>query len=145
VSVPPFESASRRVPKATYAPLALPVDPTAPGGVRSKRSYVASLNLQTGEVVAVAAPAATSAGARRATAASSALTTLLEPFEGSPLPSSLLSASSFAAVQSLDLRSFGERLKSVRRQDVTRLVAADSDAGLISIAQAQLNWRHRLG
>jgi len=130
----PLESASRRVPKVTYVPLAVKVDPRAPGGGLAKVSYVSRLNLQPGEVSAVlrqkrGGPAPDPGD----------LASLMTPFEGSPLPSSLPRASSFVSVPTADLLSFGRQLQALRSQQLQTLVRQNAEPEAIATAQLLLN------
>ena len=86
-----LKNSTTSVPKATYVPLDIKVDPKMPGGATRKAYFVHSLNLQPGEVDAVRAsktPTSTPVAAEEPPART-ALENLLAVYEGAPIPSLL--------------------------------------------------------
>ena len=110
------------IPKATYVPLKVPQDQKTKtalensGGAVKKFGFIRGLNLQTGEVDAIAA-GLTPAGTTRQ--APTSLIALAKSFEGSPIPSALPAASQFASVPDADLIAFGNALVGVRQKALT--------------------------
>jgi hypothetical protein len=109
-----IESASRRIPKATYVPIQLEASTPATGSAIPKFGFVRQLNLQQGEVDAVRKSVAT-AGMQKIPKFASLLKTLLS-FEGSPMPSQLPSPNVFANTPAASLVAFGRALIAVRQQ-----------------------------
>jgi hypothetical protein len=110
-------SATRRVPKATYVPLIIPMNTSSPGGAIAKFAFLRQLALQPGEVAAAEdAQPAPSVNDSSAKLLAAIPWSVLRMFEGSPLPSQLPSPSLLAPVTSDTLLAFGNAIKTLRRQ-----------------------------
>jgi hypothetical protein len=115
--MPELESASRRIPKATYTPITVDVPRTDTGSALLKFGFVRQLNLQSGEVHAVrnAVPAAETSAAS-VLSEFTGLDEILRRFEGTPMPSQLPSPNVFVKIPTTTLIAFGRLLVVVRQQ-----------------------------
>ena len=138
--MPTIDSASRRVPKATYVPIRVEVPSTAAGGAVIKFGYVRNLVLRPGEVDAARAMMtsgdATGAAPSASGAPDAALWAMLKLFEGAPLPAQLPAPSAFAAVPVAVLRDFGQQVVDARRLAVSAATAQPGATGLLSVTPA---------
>lgn len=126
--MPTIESASRRVPKATYVPLRLDAPSVSvTGGAVVKFGYIRNLVLRPGEVSAVRA-AMVDASAPSPAAGDVTLWQTLQAFEGSPIPSQLPGPGVFATVPAAALAAFGKGLADLRRRAVDTLTPGPSNA-----------------
>jgi hypothetical protein len=105
--------ASRRIPKATYVPLKLDSALPETGAALAKNNFIMGLTLQPGDVSAVGAMMATSATIG---ALDPGAVTVLQSFEGSPLPALLPRPAALATIPTSALRSFGQTLLTLRKQ-----------------------------
>lgn len=117
-----LNSATRRIPKATYVPLITILDDSTAGRAVPKFGYIRQLSLQAGEVDA--ARHALLSSKRRGVKKSSVLNdsslwTILRSFEGSPMPSQLPSPTMFAHIPSAALLIVGKAIVTLRQQALT--------------------------
>ncbi|HFU7058053.1 TPA: hypothetical protein ACGN81_005144 [Bacillus cereus] len=111
----------RRVPKATYVPLEIPLTIFKGGGAIQKYSFVQQLRLQPGEVELARTEISTF------TSDKEALWHTLAKFEGNPLPIQLPPPNVFVDTPSEDLLAFGKALSTVRQQRLNRLENLESE------------------
>jgi hypothetical protein len=134
--------------RATQVPLAIAVADNASepsGRAATKANFIASLQLQPGELEEVQAAFKSGDAAASGAAPGESFLNLLRQFQGAPIASSLPPLSAFADVSPTDLTVFGERLRTVRQQTVQRLQASDPTgtsselgAGLIALNAANV-------
>jgi GH18 family chitinase len=137
VTAPKRSNETRRIPKATYVPLIVPIANSVdnPPGVSVegravlKFGYIRRLALQPGEVDAVqgelSRPASLAAGGtallNSTTISNTKVWDTLRSFEGSPMPSQLPAPGVFANIPSGALMAFGKAIVSLRQQSLDRL------------------------
>ena len=111
-----LDNSTRRIPKASYVPLTIPVDDAVGGRAVLKFGYVRQLGLQPGEV-----NAAQGALPRTASSGTSTPWDVLRSFEGSPMISQLPSPSVFVNIPSSTLLAFGRAVVALRLQALNQL------------------------
>jgi len=126
--MPNLTNSTTSILKATHVPLLVTDSLPAAGRAIVKSSYVRQLNLQTGEVDAVAATLDGNAkpAAAKAPSKSTDMLTLLRQFESPQLASQLPDPSAFVNIDQTDLAAFGQALLSVRQRAVKQISAPGS-------------------
>ncbi|BBX86380.1 hypothetical protein [Mycolicibacterium aubagnense] len=121
-----LQNSTTSINRATYVPLAV-AGGAAKDSTRAatKANFVASLQLQPGDVQAVQGAHRTVDAAKAGPAPTEPFWSLLQQFEGTPMASSLPAVSAFADVAPTHLTAFSDTLKALRQQTVDRLRAAD--------------------
>src|SRR5262245_21044678 len=134
-----LQNSTTSINRATHVPLAIP-DATSEPSARAitKANFVASLQLQPGEVERVQGAFRNADAAGSGQAPGQPFWRLLRRFEGAPIASSLPPVSAFGNVAPRDLTAFGERLQALRQQNVDRLQTRDP-AGQLGAALIALN------
>ncbi len=127
--MPELDNASRRVQKATYVQLTVPIENTQVGGAVAKYGFVRQLSLQPGEVAAALDTRRQSPEDARSLEAAPMLQSLrstLTAFEGTPVNSALPPRSIFASIPTAQLVEFGNALALVREQDLNTPAAGEA-------------------
>lgn len=130
--------------RASYVPLTDPeANATGSGRATNKASFVAGLQLGTGEVGRARDMLSSAKEAVKSTQ-DAAFWDLLTQYESPLLASALPVVSSFVDIAASDLIEFGSALISLRKQDADRLAKETSNDGRIAFGTAliQLNTAH---
>jgi hypothetical protein len=121
-----LENSTTSINRATYVPLAAAAAAAEPTGrATAKANFVASLQLQPGEVQEVQRTFQSADSASTDHAPAESFWGSLRQFEGNPIASSLPPLSTFGDVSPTDLTAFGQRLQTLRQQTVQRLQGND--------------------
>jgi hypothetical protein len=124
----PLANSTTFIPKATYVPLTVSVEP-ATGAATQKFAFARALNLQPGEVDAVVSAPDAQPAFSNMVAGGAGLGSVLQQFEGTPLAAQLPALSAFADVSVDALVAFGNALAAHRAAAAAVLKPGDPTAG----------------